>query len=155
MVTSDYEEAVQVADRVVVMQRGRSAAELTGADVTAQNLTSSRRLDVSETVTPTGAPGRSPMAAGSRVRRRLPETAALAGVLIVLAIFFTTQSRYFLTPDNFINILTNAAVIGIIAAPATLLLVGRPVRPVGRLRRRVHRGHDGVGDAPVRHPGGG
>jgi ribose transport system permease protein len=57
------------------------------------------------------------------VRRRLPETAALAGVLIVLAIVFTTQSKYFLTPDNFINILTNAAVIGIIAAPATLLLV--------------------------------
>jgi ribose transport system ATP-binding protein len=39
VVTSDYEEAVQVADRVVVMQRGRSAAEFTGADVTAQNLT--------------------------------------------------------------------------------------------------------------------
>jgi ribose transport system ATP-binding protein len=39
VVTSDYEEAVQVADRVVVMQRGRHAAEFTGADVTAQNLT--------------------------------------------------------------------------------------------------------------------
>lgn len=58
-----------------------------------------------------------------RVRRRLPETAALAGVLLVLCIVFTTQSKYFLTPDNFINILTNTAVIGIIAAPATLLLV--------------------------------
>lgn len=79
---------------------------------------------MTETATPTGAPGQPPTAAtGARARRRLPETAALAGVLIVLGIVFTTQSRYFLTPDNFINILTNAAVIGIIAAPATLLLV--------------------------------
>lgn len=78
---------------------------------------------MTETATPSGAPGQAPTAASSRVRRRLPETAALAGVLIVLAIVFTTQSKYFLTPDNFINILTNAAVIGIIAAPATLLLV--------------------------------
>ena len=79
---------------------------------------------MTETVTPAGAPGQAPNAAtGSRMRRRLPETAALAGVLIVLGIIFTTQSKYFLTPDNFINILTNAAVIGIIAAPVTLLLV--------------------------------
>jgi len=39
VVTSDYEEAVQLADRVIVMQRGRQAAELTGDEVTAQNLT--------------------------------------------------------------------------------------------------------------------
>ncbi|MDO7881558.1 sugar ABC transporter ATP-binding protein [Antiquaquibacter soli] len=39
VVTSDYEEAVQLADRVVVMQRGRQAAEFAGDDVTAQNLT--------------------------------------------------------------------------------------------------------------------
>lgn len=58
-----------------------------------------------------------------RKRRRLPETAALAAVLVVLAIFFSTQSQYYLTPNNLINILVNAAVIGIIAAPGTLLLV--------------------------------
>lgn len=39
VVTSDYEEAVQLADRVIVMQRGRQVAELDGDDVTAQNLT--------------------------------------------------------------------------------------------------------------------
>lgn len=39
VVTSDYEEAVQLADRVIVMQRGRQVAELAGANVTAQNLT--------------------------------------------------------------------------------------------------------------------
>ncbi len=39
VVTSDYEEAVQLADRVVVMQRGRQVAELGGDDVSAQSLT--------------------------------------------------------------------------------------------------------------------
>lgn len=39
VVTSDYEEAVQLSDRVVVMQRGTQVAEFDGGDVTAQNLT--------------------------------------------------------------------------------------------------------------------
>lgn len=68
--------------------------------------------------TPVGAPARS-----ARPRRRLPETAALAVVLVALAIFFATQSPFYLTPNNLLNILVNAAVIGIIAAPGTLLLV--------------------------------
>ncbi len=38
VVTSDYEEAVQLADRVVVMARGEKVAEMTGDDVTTQNL---------------------------------------------------------------------------------------------------------------------
>lgn len=56
-------------------------------------------------------------------RRRVPESAALAAVLVLLMIFFTTQSEYFLTGDNLLNVLFSAAVIGIVAAPATLLLV--------------------------------
>jgi len=59
----------------------------------------------------------------TRPRRRLPETAALAVVLIALAIFFSTQSQFYLTPNNLLNILVSASVIGIIAAPGTLLLV--------------------------------
>lgn len=59
----------------------------------------------------------------SKARRRLPETAVLAVVLIGLAIFFSTQSQFYLTPNNLLNILVSAAVIGIIAAPGTLLLV--------------------------------
>ncbi len=58
-----------------------------------------------------------------RRRRRLPETAALAAVLVLLMAFFTTRSEFFLTRDNLINVLFSAAVIGIVAAPATLLLV--------------------------------
>lgn len=59
-------------------------------------------------------------------RRRglsVPETGALVVVLVAMVVFFATQSEYFLTSLNLINILVSASVIGIIAAPATLLLV--------------------------------
>lgn len=53
----------------------------------------------------------------------VPETGALIGVLLLMIIFFSTQSEFFLSGLNLINILVSASVIGIIAAPATLLLV--------------------------------
>ena len=37
--TSDYEEVVQLADRAVVMARGRLVAELAGDEVTTERLT--------------------------------------------------------------------------------------------------------------------
>jgi ribose transport system ATP-binding protein len=37
--TSDYEEVVQLADRAVVMARGRVVAELAGDEVTTERLT--------------------------------------------------------------------------------------------------------------------
>ena len=58
-----------------------------------------------------------------RLPFRLPETAALFGVLIVLLVFFSITSPFFLRFDNIVNILQNVAVIGIIACPATLLLI--------------------------------
>jgi ribose transport system permease protein len=56
-------------------------------------------------------------------RRQVPEVAALVVVLLVLGIFFSIASPYFLNYDNFVNIVTAAAVTGIIAAPATMLLI--------------------------------
>ena len=38
VVTSDYEEAIQLADRALVMSRGRLVVELSGVDVTTQAL---------------------------------------------------------------------------------------------------------------------
>ena len=38
VVTSDYEEAVQVADRAYVMSKGRVVAELTGDEITTGRL---------------------------------------------------------------------------------------------------------------------
>jgi len=68
------------------------------------------------------APAVGPVDRRSRVS--VPETAALFGVLVVLFVFFSITSQYFLNADNLINILQNVAVIGIIACPATLLLIG-------------------------------
>jgi ribose transport system permease protein len=62
-----------------------------------------------------------PVPAGRR--RQVPETAALIVVLIALGVFFSIKSEFFLNYDNFVNILTAAAVTGIIAAPATMLLI--------------------------------
>lgn len=53
----------------------------------------------------------------------VPETAALIVVLIGLFGFFSIASPFFLRPDNLVNILQNVAVVGIIACPATLLLI--------------------------------
>ncbi len=66
-----------------------------------------------------------PEAAGPTATRgsRVPESTALIVVLIALGIYFTIRSPYFLGYDNFLNILTAASIVGIIAAPATLLLV--------------------------------
>ena len=55
-----------------------------------------------------------------------PDNARLL-VLIALGMVFTFTSPFFLTTDNLINVLMNAAVVGIVAAPSTLLLVARQV----------------------------
>jgi ribose transport system permease protein len=64
-----------------------------------------------------------PSTAPAGRRRQVPETAALIFVLLALGVFFSVSSEFFLNYDNFVNILTAAAVTGIIAAPATMLLI--------------------------------
>jgi ribose transport system permease protein len=54
--------------------------------------------------------------------RRLPESTALVVFLIAECVFFSIKSPYFLDWNNFLNILTAIAVIGIVAAPGTLLM---------------------------------
>ncbi len=53
----------------------------------------------------------------------VPETGALLVVLVALFVFFSITSEFFLNRENLINILQNVAVVGIIACPATLLLI--------------------------------
>lgn len=53
----------------------------------------------------------------------VPETGALFVVLIALFAYFSIASPFFLNPENLINVLQNVAVVGIIACPATLLLI--------------------------------
>lgn len=55
-----------------------------------------------------------------------PDNARLL-VLLALGVIFTFASPFFLTTNNLINVLMNAAVVGIVAAPSTLLLVARQV----------------------------
>ena len=62
-----------------------------------------------------------------RAKLKLPETTALLAVLLIEFVFFSITSDFFLRTDNLINVLQNVAVIGIIACPATLLLVAGQV----------------------------
>lgn len=59
--------------------------------------------------------------------RSVPELAGLLVVLVVLFVFFAIKSPFFLGSDNILNILTAIAVTGIIAVPATMLLVAGQV----------------------------
>src|SRR5262245_38747212 len=59
----------------------------------------------------------------ARRGRRVPEVAALVLFLVAEIVFFSIKSPYFLERDNWFNILTAIAVVGVIAGPATLLLV--------------------------------
>jgi ribose transport system permease protein len=82
-------------------------------------------------VSPAGGMGEErPSRVNEKARVNLPETAALFIVLVVLFVFFSIASPYFirdaqgnLSADNVINIIQNAARIGIVACPATLLMI--------------------------------
>lgn len=63
-----------------------------------------------------------PVARRRGLFRRLPDATALVVFLAAETIFFSLKSPYFLTWDNWINILTAVAVIGIVAAPGTMLM---------------------------------
>lgn len=67
------------------------------------------------------------VAPATRRGRSVPETAALIVVLVAMCVFFALRSEYFLTGENILNILISASVIGIVAAPATLLMVAASV----------------------------
>ncbi|MDH3753361.1 MAG: ABC transporter permease [Acidimicrobiia bacterium] len=84
---------------------------------------------MTETTLENAAPVRGP-GAPSRLSQRvaaLPETAALLLVLIGLIVYFSFASEFFFDFDNFVNIGQNTAVVGIIAMPATILLIGGQV----------------------------
>lgn len=63
----------------------------------------------------------------SKVRRRMPDVAPLAGFLILLSIFFTVTSPYFLDFDNFKNIFVALAVTGVVCVPGTMLMIAGQV----------------------------
>jgi len=63
----------------------------------------------------------------TRRGRSVPELAALGVVLVVMIGFFSFSSPYFLRTDNLLNVLTAIAVTGILAIPATMLLIAGQV----------------------------
>jgi ribose transport system permease protein len=63
-----------------------------------------------------------PTVAKRSIVSRLPESAALIIFLIAESVYFALRSQYFLSWDNWLNIFTAVAVIGVVAAPGTMLM---------------------------------
>jgi ribose transport system permease protein len=61
-------------------------------------------------------------AAPQRGGRGVPEITALLVFLVAEVVFFSVKSEFFLAWDNWLNIMVAVSVIGIMAAPGTLLL---------------------------------
>jgi ribose transport system permease protein len=59
----------------------------------------------------------------AKKRRKIPDTAPLIGVLILMMAYFTIASEYFFQVENFKNVLANAAVTGIVCIPSTFLII--------------------------------
>jgi ribose transport system permease protein len=72
------------------------------------------------------SPGSGLRSASFRKSVLTPTTARIAA-LIAVCVFFSIESRFFLTSSNLLNVMQNTVVVGIIAAPCTLLLVARQV----------------------------
>jgi len=63
----------------------------------------------------------------TKTKRQLPEVLGLLVVLLALVVFFSITSPVFLTTTNGLNMVTNIAVIGIMAVPGTFLLIAGQV----------------------------
>jgi ribose transport system permease protein len=63
-----------------------------------------------------------PTTARRSIVSRLPDSAALIIFLIAESVYFALRSQYFLGWDNWLNIFTAVAVIGVVAAPGTMLM---------------------------------
>lgn len=68
-------------------------------------------------------PGSDGTPGGVRRAVAVPNSAALAVFLVLEIVYFSTQSEFFLNWNNWINILTAASVVGVIACGMTILLV--------------------------------
>lgn len=60
---------------------------------------------------------------GVKRARKIPDSAPLIAVLILMTVYFSFASEYFLQVENFKNIFANAAVTGIVCIPSTFLII--------------------------------
>jgi ribose transport system permease protein len=77
---------------------------------------------------PTKEAATSPRLSAGRLRKAVltPTTARIVALIAVVA-FFSIANEFFLSSSNLLNIVLNTVVVGIVAAPLTLLLVARQV----------------------------
>ena len=134
MISSEIEELIGMCDRILVMGHGEIRGAFARAPVRPRGDPAPRHVGRRE------GSGRMNAAMPAALRMLALQYAPLLLFLVLIAVFGSLSDR-FLTPGNFINIVTQAAHIAIIAIGMTfVLLVGRH-RPLGRRQhvRVVHR----------------
>ena len=128
LISSELEEVLGLAHRVLVMRAGRIVGELRGEQMTESAVLAAAFAASAPGARLTGRTARATRAArraralGSRVAERLRAT----GIALPFAALFVTlsiASSSFLTKVNLLNILDQQAAILIIAAAGTLVLV--------------------------------
>ena len=115
MISSEIEELIGMCDRILVMGQGEIRGAFDRADFDREAILRRAMWD--------GVPrGRGMNADANRVRMLLLQYAPLLLFLLLAAVFASLSDR-FLTPSNFINIVTQAAHIAIIAIGMTFVLL--------------------------------
>lgn len=73
--------------------------------------------------TPSTEPHRTRATGASRLARILESGGVLIALYIVMIVFFSTQSEYFLTPNNLVLVAASVATLGIVAATQTAVII--------------------------------
>jgi ribose transport system permease protein len=117
-----------VADDNTNGESRNAAGEPGGAQDERTVSTAGEALGIRRRQTPEEAAGRVARIMGTRPKLgNIQESLALILVLVGLVVFFAIKAEFFWSRDNIVNILQTMAPVGIIAMPATLLLVAGQV----------------------------
>ncbi len=149
VLSSDLDELIGIADRVLVMYRGRIVSDLPSAGLDAPTLIGAV---LTGTATPDAAPQRRPPSrsirpmsntdavlrappglgrtappsrprAGGRLLQSALRTGSLA-LFAAIVLFFAVRAPFFLSVGNFGAILAQSAILGVLGFGLTLVLIG-------------------------------
>lgn len=122
LITSDLPEALENADRVLVMRDGKMAGEFSAAEATAQRVAA---LALPVEAASADRSGAGPVPGVLRRRRRERGLVGLLAALLGLATWLSLSSPQFLTAQNLEGVLAEASVWTILAlAAGTVIIAG-------------------------------
>ncbi len=110
VVSSDTQEIVDICSRVVVFERGRSAAELRGGEITREALISASARAAAKSRRSEGA---AKAAAPPRLAHRLGDVGVPLAALIATFLIFALTARHFLSAQNVDGLARQLGLLGL------------------------------------------